>query len=162
MWSVGLSPSKRSPLSAALKENGEVAIIQDAIKGKISWLTAGGEIVQWFEKIIGQSPASVHQELADAQSALKQAASDAIGLAGTALGAVIGEGVQVIEPALSAALTKAIGANATALTPAIDSAIEHAASAFKAEVDAVATALRAKLSAPVQVQGAPVQDGGVG
>ena len=123
-----------------------MSIISDACHGRISWLTAAKEIGDWFAHLAANAPPEVQQALGAAQSELKQAASDAIGLADTLLGPIIGVGAATVEGAFNAAATQALGPNATAITPSVDAAIAKIADGLKAAIDAEATALRVRLT----------------
>lgn len=145
-----------------------MSIISDAATGKTTWATAGGLIAQYIAKAFGQTSADpvVAQQAGQLMTDLKQAASDAIGLADTALGPIIGAGALAVEAAMDAALTRAIGPLATQITPSIDTTITQAANALKAAIDARALAMRAKLTpaaAPAvvssTVQSAPSSSG---
>ena len=126
-----------------------MSIISDAAHGKISWLTAAGEIGTWFKQIFDASPPAVQAIVTMAESDLKQVASDVIGLADTALGPIIGIGAAAVEGAFNTAAIQALGPNATEINVAFDVTIKHIADGLKAAVDAEAAALRAKLAPKV-------------
>ena len=122
-----------------------MSILSDLLNHKITFSQAASEFVGWGDKIIANDPAAtaaVGVIVADA----KQAASDAVALAGTALGNLIAPATLAVEAAASGAMTAAIGPVGSALlTPAVDSAITTVSNLLKAEIDAAESALRASL-----------------
>lgn len=124
-----------------------MSIISDALTRKITWTTAAQEIGQWFSQVFAHAAPEAQQALTAAQAELKQAASNAIAFADTALGPIIAAGAATVSTAANTALAAALGpVGAGAITPAMDAAIIHVAESLKAEIDAEAIALRAKLS----------------
>jgi hypothetical protein len=122
-----------------------MSILSDAISGKITFATAAAEAGAWVSRWVQGNPAA--QAAAGAVlSDLKQAASNAVALADTALGPIIVGASLSIEASANLAMAKALGPVGVALTPAVDHAIETIANALKAEVDAAAAKLRADLS----------------
>lgn len=122
-----------------------MSILSDLLHGKITFGTAEQEIEQWMEGIVKNDPAMTAAAGAIG-SDLKQAASNAIALADTALGALIAPATTVVETAVNGLITSAIGPGAVVLTPAVDSAITTMTNALKAEIDAAATKARAALA----------------
>jgi len=130
-------------------ERHSVSILSDLMSKKITFSQAASEFVSWGEKLIG-SNAAASAAVAAAVSDAKQAASNAVALADTALGALLMPATIAVEAAANGAITSAIGPVAAgALTPAVDSAITNIANALKAEIDAAALAVRAKLAPTV-------------
>ena len=122
-----------------------MSILTDLLNKKITFSQAASEAEQWASHIVaGDSNLTV--AIGVVTSDLKQAASNAVALADTALGALISPAATTVETVANELLTKAIGPSASVITPAIDNAITTSANALKAEIDAAATALRAKLS----------------
>ncbi len=124
-----------------------MSILSDAWNKKITWTTAVSEISQYVAKAFGGNAVAAAAEavvLAD----LKQAASNAIGYADTALGALIAPAATNIEATVNAAIATAIGPAATLVTPAVDHAIETIVAALKAEIDMAAVKARAALAPP--------------
>ena len=124
-----------------------MSILSDLLNKKITFSEAATEAEQWAAKIVA-SDSSLTTAVGTVTADLKQAASNAVALAGTALGALIAPAAATVEAAANELLTKAIGAGATTITPAVDNAITTGANALKAEIDAAETALRAKLAGP--------------
>jgi hypothetical protein len=125
-----------------------MSILSDLLSKKITFSQAADEVVQWGEKMIGGN-AAASQAVSAAVSDLKQAASNAVALADTALGALLQPATVAVEAAASGAITAAIGPVAAgALTPAVDSAIDNITAALKAEIDAAAMSARAALAKP--------------
>jgi hypothetical protein len=124
-----------------------MSILSDAFSKRITWTTAATQIGQWFAQILGPNASGEAAQQAGAlMSDLKQAASDAIGLADTALGPILAAGALAVEGAADTALKAAIGPAATIITPAIDAAITQAENALVAAIKARSVALRASLA----------------
>lgn len=127
-----------------------MSILSDAWNRKITWTQAGSEIVSWFEHVIPQATAAAQPELTQAMSDLKQAASNALGWADTALGPIMATGTAVVEGAANVALISVVGPTAAgAITPGLDAAISAVSAGLKAAIDAEEAALRAKLTLPL-------------
>lgn len=125
-----------------------MSIISQLAKGAITWQTAVGQIEGWFAKGFASAPAIVQQDA-------KQAASDALGLADTALGPIIAAGALAVEGAATTALT---AAGVGALSPAADAAISNISNSLKAEVDITIAKWRAELTPGPQVTMAAIPD----
>lgn len=126
-----------------------MSIVSDALGKRITWGTATAQIGQWFSQILGPNASAEAAQQAGALMAdLKQSASDAIGLADTALGPILAAGALAAEVAADTALKAAIGPLATVVTPAIDTAITQAENALVAAIRARSVAMRASLSKP--------------
>jgi len=136
-----------------------MSILSQLFSGKITFSQAESQVDTWFSTILSKAPAAVQGDVATASSALKQAASDAVGLADTALGGILATGSTIVESAANTALNATIGPIAAAtLTPAVDASITAVTNGLKAAIDAEATALRAQLAqgpATVTVQPTP-------
>lgn len=122
-----------------------MSIMSDLFHGKISFSTAASEVVSWVEKLLGPAEAAVQPALAEAASDLKQAASDAFGLADTLLGPILGTAAMAVEKAVDTALITAIPA-AKSITPDVDAAINHVEQGMVAAIHAQVLAFRAKLT----------------
>ncbi len=123
-----------------------MSIISQLAKGAITWGEAETQIETWFGKAWSGVPSTV-------QADAKQAASDALGLADTALGPIIAAGALAVEGAATTALT---AAGVGALSPAADAAISNISNSLKAEVDITIAKWRAELTPGPQVVMAPV------
>ena len=136
-----------------------MSILSQLFAGKITFNQGVSEGEQWFSTILSKAPASVQSDVAVGLSSFKQAASNAVALADTAIGPIRATGVTIVESAANTALTAAIGPAAGLITPAIDAGIIAVTSALKAEIDAVEAQFRATYlngsAAPVVVL--PVQ-----
>jgi hypothetical protein len=124
-----------------------MSILSDAWRGKTTWGTALTRIGTFVQKL-GAGDAVASQFLADANSAVKQGLSDAIGLADTELGQHFGELVDVTSTAADAALLKLTGGVALPAIPIMNGTIQQIAKAGKAGFDAWALEAQAKLNAP--------------
>ena len=122
-----------------------MSILSQLFNGKIDFSQAVAQGEQWFSTILSKAPAAVQSDVATALSDFKQAASDAVSLADTALGPILLVGTTAVEVAANTALTAAIGGTANALTPAIDAGITSVSNSLKAAIDAEAAQLRAKI-----------------
>ena len=123
-----------------------MSILSDALYKKITFDQAWAEASAWFSTLLSKAPLAVQGDVAAGVTAFKQAASDAITLADTSLGPILGIGVTAVEAAVQTALTAAVGPVASAaLTPAIDTGITSVTNALHAEIDAVAARFRASI-----------------
>ena len=128
-----------------------MSILSQVFEKKISWSTGLSEATGWFGTLIAKASPAVQEDAAVGLTDFKQTLSDAVGLADTALGPILSTGTLAVEAAANAALTAAFGALVGAeLSPGLDAGITSVSNALKAEVDAVAAQLRAKIvgSAP--------------
>lgn len=125
-----------------------MSLLTDLINKKITFSQFVSQAEAWVVKTAGSNPVAIAAS-GEVLSDLKQAASNAVALADTSLGALIAPAGLAVEAAINGVLTKAIGTGATALTPAIDNAIDTATAALKAELDAYAAKLRASLTPAV-------------
>lgn len=127
-----------------------MSILSDLMSKRITFSQAAAEVVQWGEKLIASDP-TLTNAVGVVVSDAKQAASNAVALAGGALAQVILPGAAAVEAATNAAILKAIGPlGAAALTPGVDNAIETVAAALKAEIDAAVLNAKAQLAKPAQ------------
>jgi hypothetical protein len=125
-----------------------MSILTDLLAKKITFSQAAAEVVQWGEKLIAKDP-NVTNAVGVIVSDGKQAASNAVALAGTALGNLIAPAASVVESTTNALIVQAVGPLAASeLTPAADNAIETIASFLKSEIDAAVTAAKAALATP--------------
>lgn len=122
-----------------------MAILTDALKGKITWATAAGQIVAWGEKIIGMNPAAT-QLVGAAVADAKQFASDAITLADDELGQYIAPATLAAEAALEAALEALTKGASLPFNPLITSGIDRFATAVKNAADLWALQAKASLN----------------
>lgn len=121
-----------------------MSIFSDAANGKITFSTAVAEIGQWVSKWVSSDPTAL-AVAGQVESDLKQAASNAVAIADTALGTLIATAGISVETAANTLITKSIGPGAVLLTPAVDAAITTATNALKSEIDGVAAQIRASL-----------------
>lgn len=124
-----------------------MSILSDALSKRITWSTAAQQLGDWVAKIIGpnasaQAAAQGGALLTD----LKQAASDAIALADTALGPLLATGAQAVEVAADAAIAAALGPAAPILTPVVDAGLMQAEKALVAAIHTRFLAARASLA----------------
>ena len=124
-----------------------MSILSDAWSRKITWATAAAEIGRYVAKAFSGNAVATQAEAA-VLSDLKQAASNAIGYADTAIGALIAPAASSIEATVNAAISSAVGPAATLVTPAVDHAIATIVAALKAEIDMAAVKARAALAPP--------------
>lgn len=127
-----------------------MSILTDLLQKKISFSQAVSQGEAWFSSILTHAPSAVQSDVAAGLSDFKQAASDAVALADTALGPILVVGTTTVEAAANTAITAAVGpALSAALTPAVDAGITSVTNALHAEIDAVAAQIRSKLVTPV-------------
>lgn len=123
-----------------------MSILSEAAEGKISFSEGVEKAEAWFGSLIAHSSPTVQADAAAGLDAFKQTLSNVVGIVDTALAPIISTGALAVEAATSTALTAAFGAGvAGQLTPGLDAGITQATNALKAEVDAVAAQLRAKI-----------------
>lgn len=123
-----------------------MSILSDLLNGKITFGQAVTEGGQWFSAILAKAPPEVQSDVAAGLSDFKQAASNAVMLADTALGPILAVGTVAVESAANVALTSIAGpAVAGQISPGLDAALSQGAAALKAEIDAVAAQVRAKI-----------------
>ena len=129
-----------------------MSILSQLFAGKISFNQAVAQGEQWFSTLLSKAPPAVQTAASQGLSDFKQAASNAVALADTALGPIMAVGVTAIEAAANTALASAFGAPAAmVLTPGVDAGIAAVARGLHAEIDAVAAQFRAGIvGAPVQ------------
>lgn len=144
-------------LSAAAQEMNTMAIITDALKGKITWPQAAQEIGAWFsqvgKRVLSDPVAS--QAANDLQNVVKQGASNALALADTELGQHLGEATSVVEGAADTLLLKATGGVAAPAVPFMNAGIEQAIGILKSALDAKELEWKAKLQTPAAPAPAP-------
>jgi hypothetical protein len=126
-----------------------MSILNDLLKGKITFKTAATEAATWVSQIVGRD-ANLAGAMGTVLSDLKQGASNAVALAETDLGGYIASVTSPLETALEAMLAKATGGASLPFNPLITHSIDTIAAAVKAEVDAWATKTKAGLAAPGQ------------
>jgi hypothetical protein len=125
-----------------------MSILSDLFNKKITFNQAATEGATWFSAILTHAPAAVQADVASGLSDFKQAASDAAGLADTALGSILSTGTLAVEAAANAAINSALGPFGGVLTPVVDAGITSVTNALHAEIDAVAAQVRAKIVTP--------------
>lgn len=127
-----------------------MSILSQLAEKKITWAQASTQIENWFGKIGGAAPATVQADLNAAKEDLKQAASNVLGLADTALGPIIATATTAVSAAVQGALTSAIGpVAASAASPVTTTGIQQIGAALKAQIDEeIARAQAALASSP--------------
>ena len=124
-----------------------MSILSDLLEGKITFAQAVTEGETWFGKLLTNSPPSVQAGVAQAESDFKQAASNAVALADTAVAPLLATATVAVNTAVNGALVAATGGAAAPLTPLVDAGIDSIINALHAEIDAVAAQFRASLGA---------------
>ena len=122
-----------------------MSILNDLLKGRITFATAASEAATWVSQIVAKD-AALAGSMGVVLSDLKQGASNAVALAETDLGAYIGSVTVPLETALETMLAKATNGVSIPFNPLITHAIDTIAAAVKAEVDAWATKTKASLA----------------
>jgi hypothetical protein len=126
-----------------------MSILTDLFEKKITFAQAAQEAAKWASNLINHDPA-----LSNAASAVlsdvKQAASNAVEMADTALGVAIIPAAKAAEVALDAALASVTKGASVAFNPFVNDGIDRMAAAVKAEADAWALKAKAALAAPAQ------------
>lgn len=124
-----------------------MSILTDLIEGKITLGQAGAEVVQWGENLISHDQ-TLTTATAAVVSDVKQAASVAVAMADTAIGAAILPAAQGVEMALESALATITKGASIPFNGFVSDGIDQMASAIKAEADAWALKAKAALAPP--------------
>ena len=122
-----------------------MSILNDLLKGKISFSTAAAEAGQWVSQVVAKD-ATLAGSMGTVLSDLKQGASNAVALAETDLATYVSSVTSPLETALEAMLSKITGGASIPFNPLITHSIDTIAAAVKAEVDAWATKTKANLA----------------
>lgn len=128
-----------------------MSIISDALKGKISWITAAHDIVAWGEKLIAGNPAA-SAFVTQAVSAGKQFASDAISVADQEIAQYLHPVTDATTVALEAGLAAVTKGASVPFNPAISSVIDRLSASSQASAHLWALETKARLAAPPQQQ----------
>jgi len=124
-----------------------MSILTDVLEKKITPVQGVEEALQWGQALITHSPdmtASVNTVTAD----LKHAASNALDLAETDIGASVSAIVPAIETALEAELAKLTGGASVAFNKFINDGVDRLGAALHAEIDAYLLKYKASLTSP--------------
>lgn len=124
-----------------------MSILNDLIKGKITFQTAVVEAEQWAANIVAHD-ANLAPAAAAVLSDIKQGASNAVELAGSELGGLIGGVTSPLEAALDGLLAKASGGATLPFNALINHSIDTIASAVQAEITAWTAKTKASLAKP--------------
>lgn len=122
-----------------------MSILTDLAEGKITWNTAATEIESWSQNLVSKD-ATLTAAVGQITTDVKQAASDAIGMADTELGKWIIPASKTVEVALDTFLAGATKGVSVPFNPFINDGIDTAVNAIKAEADAWALKAKAALS----------------
>jgi hypothetical protein len=124
-----------------------MSILSEVIHGKISPQEGVAEGLKWAEALISHSPdltASVNASVTD----LKHAASNALDLAETDIGAAVTNIVPGLETALDAELAKLTGSATVPFNKFINDGADRLVAAVHAELDAFILKWKASLATP--------------
>jgi hypothetical protein len=124
-----------------------MSILSELAHGRITFHQAASEAEQWASQVVAHDPI-LSGTAATLLTDVKQAASDAIGMADSALGQFIMPAAATVEGALDAALAKATGGVSIPFNHFVNDGIDKFASAVKAEADAWALKAKAQLASP--------------
>ena len=122
-----------------------MSILTALLEHKITWDQAKTEAESWASHLVGADPtltATVGAVLSD----VKQAASNAIDMADSALAVWIGPAATATETALEAALAGVTKGASLPFNPLITDGIDRIANAIKAEADTWALKAKATLA----------------
>lgn len=133
-----------------------MSILTDLAEGKINFHVASQEVGQWAQNLVAHDP-TLTAAAGAIVSDLKQAASNAVGLADTALGAFIVPAAKTVEATLDGVLAAATRGASIPFNAFVNDGIDQIAAAIKAEADA--WSLKAK-AALVPQQNQPAQTSG--
>lgn len=124
-----------------------MSILSDLLNKKITFSQAAAQAAAWASTLIAHDPV-LSTTASAVLSDVKQGASNAVEMADTALGAIIGPATLATETALEAALAAATKGASVPFNPLISDGIDRIASAVKAEADAWALRTKASLVPP--------------
>jgi hypothetical protein len=122
-----------------------MSILTDLMQKKITFSQAATQAGEWVSQIVAKDP-TLQATAATVLSDVKQAASNAVNLAESALDSAILPAAASVEAAFEAALAKATGGVSLPFNPIITHGIDTIAAALKAEVDAAALKAKANLA----------------
>ena len=124
-----------------------MSILTDVLKQKITPVQGVEEALHWAQALIAHSPdmsASIDTVTAD----LKHAASNALDLADTDIGASIAAIVPAIETALDAELARLTGGASVPFNKFVNDGVDRLGAALHAEIDAHLLKYKASLTSP--------------
>lgn len=124
-----------------------MSILTDVLKKKITPFQGVEQALHWAQALIAHSPdmsASIDTVTAD----FKRAASNALDLAETDIGASIAAIVPAIESALDAELAILTGGKSVPFNKFINAGVDRLGAALHAEIDAYLLKYKASLTAP--------------
>ncbi len=124
-----------------------MSILSQVLSGKITFGEAAAKIAADASKLINSDP-TLAQTVGAIQSDLKQAASEAVTMADSALGKYIAPATAGIEAAADLALAGVTGGKSIPFNPLINDGIDRIAAAIKSEADAWALKAKAALVTP--------------
>lgn len=126
-----------------------MSILTDLIEKKITFSQAASQALSWGQNLIAHDPALTAMAGA-VTSDIKQAASNAVVLADTYVGAAILPAAKGVEVALDAALASVTKGASIPFNGFVNDGIDQMAAAIKAEADAWALKAKASLAAPAK------------
>lgn len=124
-----------------------MSILTKLLHGEITFSEAISEAAGWAQGVVASDPVFT-QAAGDALSAIKQAASDAVTIADSALVPHLAPAADAVEAALETALAGATGGLSVPFNPLIDAGIDRIAGIAKNAADAWALQTKARLAAP--------------
>jgi hypothetical protein len=130
-----------------------MSILTDLIEKKITFSQAAAAALAWAQALISHDPALTSAAGA-VVSDVKQAASNAVGLADTYVGAAILPAAKGVEVALDAALASVTKGASIPFNGFVNDGIDQMAAAIKAEADAWALKAKAALAQPANATAA--------
>lgn len=122
-----------------------MSITSQLFKKQITFNQAVSEFGQWLSHLIPHDP-SVSAASAAILSDFKQAASNAVDMADTAIGSYLAPTVDTVGSAFESFLAKATGGASVPLNPLITDGIDRAEAALIAEIKAVSLKVKASLA----------------
>ena len=122
-----------------------MSILSKALRHQITWGDAASQIGQWATNLV-RNDATASAAVGAITTAVKQGASDAIGLADTALADHFAELTDAAHAAADAALVKVSGGALLPAVPLVNGVIDQIALASKAAIDAWALQAKANLA----------------
>jgi hypothetical protein len=124
-----------------------MSILTDVLEQKISPVQGVEQALKWAQALITHSPdmsASINTVTAD----IKHAASNALDLAETEIGASVSAVVPTLEKALDAELARLTGGVSVPFNKLINNGIDRLGAALHAEIDTYLLKYKASLTSP--------------
>lgn len=126
-----------------------MSILSELLERKITFSQAASQAAQWASNLIAHDPI-LSNAAGTVLTDVKQAASNAIDMADTAIGVAILPAAKGVEASLDAALASITKGASIPFNGFVNDGIDKMAAAIKAEADAWALKAKAALATPAK------------